>query len=104
MNKVKKRIITGAGVPNNNAKVLAKANPRAYYDYAFQTVTYSDQGNLLQRFLSLPIPKCFLYGSQNRHLSYLARLRESDCAVIEIPNANHFLFYDAPNHCATRAT
>jgi pimeloyl-ACP methyl ester carboxylesterase len=80
--------------------VLAKANPRAYYDYAFQTVTYSDQGNLLQRFLSLPIPKCFLYGSQNRHLSYLARLRESDCAVIEIPDANHFLFYDAPAHYA----
>ena len=80
--------------------VLAKANPRAYYDYAFQTVTYSDQGNLLQRFLSLPIPKCFLYGSENRHLSYLAQIRESDCAMIEIPNANHFLFYDAPNHYA----
>lgn len=80
--------------------VLAKANPRAYYDYAFQTVEYSDHGNLLQRFLSLPIPKCFLYGSENRHLSYLAQIRESDCAVIEIPNANHFLFYDAPDHYA----
>ena len=77
--------------------VLARANPRAYYDYAFQTVEYSDKGNLLQRFLSLPIPKCFLYGSENRHLSYLQRLRESDCTVVEIPNANHFLFYDAPN-------
>jgi pimeloyl-ACP methyl ester carboxylesterase len=80
--------------------VLARANPRAYYDYAFQTVEYSDNGNLLQRFLSLPIPKCFLYGSENRHLSYLQRLRESDCTVIEIPNANHFLFYDAPNDYA----
>lgn len=80
--------------------VLSKANPRAYYDYAFQTVTYSDQGNLLQRFLELPIPTCFLYGSENRHLSYLARIRESNCAVVEIPNANHFLFYDAPDHYA----
>jgi pimeloyl-ACP methyl ester carboxylesterase len=81
--------------------VLAKANPRAYYDYAFQTVEYSDKGNLLQRFLSLPLPKCFLYGSENRHLLYLPRLRESDCTVIEIPNANHFLFYDAPNYYAS---
>ncbi|MBZ5490372.1 MAG: alpha/beta hydrolase [Acidobacteriia bacterium] len=81
-------------------KVLAKANPRAYYDYAFQTVEYSDHGNLLQRFLGLPIPTYFLYGSENRHLSYLQRLRESDCTVIEIPNANHFLFYDAPNQYA----
>lgn len=80
--------------------VLAKANPRAYYDFAFQTVEYSDNGNLLQRFLNLPVPKCFLYGSENRHLSYLSQIRESDCTIIEIPNANHFLFYDAPNHYA----
>lgn len=80
--------------------VLAKASPRAYYDFAFQTVEYSDTGNLLQRFLGLPRPKCFLYGSENRHLSYLSRIRESDCPVIEIPDANHFLFYDAPEHYA----
>jgi len=81
-------------------RVLAKANPRAYYDYAFQTVEYSDKGNLLQRFMMLPIPKAFLYGSENRHLTYLQRLRETDCTVIEVPNANHFLFYDAPRHYA----
>lgn len=80
--------------------VLAKADPRAYYDYAFQTAEYSDHGNLLQRFLSLPVPTCFLYGSENRHLSYLQQIRESDCTIIEIPDANHFLFYDAPNHYA----
>ncbi len=80
--------------------VLAKASPRAYYDFAFQTVKYSDEGRLLERFLSLPIPKCFLYGSENRHLSYLQRLRDSDCTMIEVPNANHFLFYDAPEHYA----
>ena len=80
--------------------VLEKANPRAYYDYAFQTVEYSDRGDLLDRFLSLPVPRCFVYGSENRHLSYLQRLRESECSVIEIPNAGHFLFYDEPNRYA----
>jgi alpha-beta hydrolase superfamily lysophospholipase len=25
-------------------------------------------------------------------------LRESECIVIELPRANHFLFYDQPNH------
>jgi pimeloyl-ACP methyl ester carboxylesterase len=79
-------------------QVLEKANPRAYYDYAFQTVEYSDHGNLLERFLNLPLPKCFLYGSENRHLSYLRRLRESDVTVIEIANAGHFLFYDDANN------
>jgi pimeloyl-ACP methyl ester carboxylesterase len=85
-------------------QVLKKANSRAYYDYAFQTVEYSDHGHLLQRFLNLPVPKCFLYGSENRHLSYLPRLRasewESECTVIEIPDAGHFLFYDEPNRYA----
>jgi pimeloyl-ACP methyl ester carboxylesterase len=89
----------GRGVAQH-LRVLEKANPRAYYDYAFQTVEYSDHGNLLERFLSLQIAKCFLYGSENRHLSYLQRLLESQCVVIEIPNAGHFLFYDQPNHYA----
>ena len=90
---------TGLGFARH-LRVREKANPRAYYDYPFQTVEYSDHGNLLDRFLSLPAPKCFLYGSQNRHLSYLQRLRESECIVIELPHANHFLFYDQPNRNA----
>jgi len=81
-------------------RVLERANPRAYYDYAFQTVEYSDHGNLLERFLSLPVPICFLYGSENRHLSYLQRILGSECTVMEIPNAGHFLFYDEPNYYA----
>jgi pimeloyl-ACP methyl ester carboxylesterase len=75
-------------VSARNLQVPEKANPRAYYDYSFQTVEYSDRGNLLDRFLSLPAPKCFLYGSQNCHLSYLQRLRESECGGVEVPNAN----------------
>jgi pimeloyl-ACP methyl ester carboxylesterase len=53
---------------------------------------------LLERFRNLPVPKCFLYGSENRHLSYLQPLRESESPVIEIANAGHFLFYDDPNN------
>jgi len=89
----------GRGIAQH-LRVLEQANPRAYYDYAFPTVEYSDRGDLLDRFLSLPVPRCFVYGSENRHLSYLQRLRESECSVIEIPNAGHFLFYDEPNRYA----
>jgi pimeloyl-ACP methyl ester carboxylesterase len=97
-----KRALTARGGRGfaQHLRVLEKANPRAYYDYAFQTVEYSDRGNLLERFLSLSVPRCFLYGSENRHLSYLPRILQSDCTVVEIPNANHFFFYDQPNHYA----
>jgi pimeloyl-ACP methyl ester carboxylesterase len=87
----------GRGIAQH-LRVLEKANSRAYYDYAFQTVEYSDRGDLLDRFLSLPVPTCFVYGSENRQLSYLRRLTESECIVVEIANSGHFVFYDEPNY------
>jgi pimeloyl-ACP methyl ester carboxylesterase len=95
--QIKKELSAKAGRGfAQHLRVLHQANPRAYYDYAFQTVEYSDRGNLLERFLNLPVPRCFLYGAANRQLSYLQRLVRSECAVIETPNADHFLFYDQP--------
>jgi pimeloyl-ACP methyl ester carboxylesterase len=81
--------------------VLSVANPKAYYDYSFQTVDYSHNGKLLDRFMRLKIPTRFIYGSENSGLSYLPRLRDNGCDVVEIPNANHFLFYDNPRAFAT---
>ena len=86
--------------PAKHLEVLAFANPRAYYDFSFQTVTYSDEGGLLDRFVALPTRCHFVYGSMNRHLSYLSRLRRSACVVTEIEGAGHFLFYDAPERFA----
>jgi pimeloyl-ACP methyl ester carboxylesterase len=59
-------------------------------------VRESDSGHLLDEFIELPVPRLFLYGEANRHLSYLSRLRESDTEVCEIPKSGHFLFYDNP--------
>jgi pimeloyl-ACP methyl ester carboxylesterase len=69
---------------------------RAYHAYSFQTVAESDSGVLLDEFLALRIPRLFLYGEANRHLSYLHRLRSSDVGVVEVPDSGHFLFYDNP--------
>ena len=85
----------GAGFANH-LKVLEAAKSRSYYAYSFQTVAYSDGGGLLDRFLNLPVPIFFFYGSENRHLSYLPTLRNSRCTLIEFEGANHFLFYDVP--------
>jgi pimeloyl-ACP methyl ester carboxylesterase len=69
---------------------------RAYYSYSFQTVQESDSGHLLEEFINLRVPRMFLYGDANRHLSYLSRLRQSDTEVCEIAHSGHFLFYDNP--------
>lgn len=69
---------------------------RAYHRYSRQTVSESDSGLLLDQFLNIPVPRLFLYGDTNRHLSYLPRLRDSDVEMCEIPDSGHFLFYDNP--------
>lgn len=69
---------------------------RAYHSYSSHTVKESDSGTLLEEFLRIPVPRLFLHGDANRHLSYLPRLRDSDVAVREIPGGGHFLFYDNP--------
>lgn len=69
---------------------------RAYRSYSFETVAESDSGRLLEEFLLLPVPRLFLYGEENRSLSYLPRLRQSEVEVREVAGSAHFLFYDNP--------
>jgi len=69
---------------------------RAYHAYSFQTVKESDAGQLMTEFMSLDLPRLFLYGERNKTLSYLPALRDSDIQVAEIASAGHFLFYDNP--------
>lgn len=75
--------------------VALNIDVRAYHTYSFETVAESDSGQLLEEFVGLPVPRLFLYGERNRHLSYLERLR-SDVQVVEIGDSGHFLFYDNP--------
>jgi pimeloyl-ACP methyl ester carboxylesterase len=69
---------------------------RGYHAYSFETVDESDSGRLLDEFLALPVPRLFLYGEENKGLSYLPRLRASEVRVREIPLSAHFIFYDNP--------
>lgn len=71
-------------------------NIKSYYNYSFQTVAYSATGDLLTQFMALKIPKIFIYGEENSSLSYLPMLRENNVNVKEIPDSNHFVFYDNP--------
>jgi pimeloyl-ACP methyl ester carboxylesterase len=75
---------------------LERASAKAYFEYSPSLVAYSDHGNLIQRYIDLKIPKLFVYGSENRRLSYLPRLKEHGCELNEIPRSGHFPFHDNP--------
>lgn len=78
------------------AESLREVSERAFYDYSRSVVAHSDRGDLLLCFLSLNIPRLFLYGSASRHLSYLPRLRSGGC-VVEVPSSGHWPMYDNPS-------
>ena len=81
---------------NEYSRTLHYASEKACHDYALPLVEYSDNGNLIHRFIELKIPKLFLYGSENQGLSYLPELKDCNCQLIEIPNSGHFPFHDNP--------
>jgi pimeloyl-ACP methyl ester carboxylesterase len=61
-------------------------------------VDLSDHGDLLQRFVALPVPRMFLFGEQNRRLTYLPTLAEGGVELAEIPDSGHWPMYsNAPD-------
>ncbi|HYC83831.1 MAG TPA: hypothetical protein VEB86_01360, partial [Chryseosolibacter sp.] len=85
---------TGYHIIANNLQL--NTNVKSYFNYTFQTVKYSATGELLHQYLTMEIPRLFIYGDENSSLSYLPKLRQHGMDVKEISGSNHFVFYDNP--------
>lgn len=59
-------------------------------------VRLSDKGDLLEMFLGLNCPKMFMFGEENRGLSYLRRLEKGAVELAQIPESGHFPMYSNP--------
>lgn len=59
-------------------------------------VELSDNGDLMNKFLGLPCPKMFMYGEQNRSLSYLNHIGTNGVRLAEVPKCGHFPMYSNP--------
>lgn len=73
-----------------------KVRPAAVRGIFQSMVDLSDNAGLMDRFLGLPCPKMFLYGDQNRHLSYLNHIADHGVHLAEIPDCGHFPMYSNP--------
>jgi pimeloyl-ACP methyl ester carboxylesterase len=98
LDEVKQQFATA---PHQGTRLWAQelgrqGSSRAFYDYAVSMVDRSDNEDLLAMFEGLPIPKLFVYGSANNHLSHLSRLKLSDASVIEAPYSGHWPHIDNP--------
>ncbi len=85
-----------------SAEALMKYDPqKAMYDFSPSLVKYSDNGELIEKFASLEMPKCFIHGSENNGLSYIPEIKQKGIPVYEISNSNHFPQYDNPGEYHT---
>lgn len=92
--EMKKNGNTGYHIIANNLEL--NTNIKSYYNYSFQTVEYSATGKLLEQFITMKIPRIFIYGDENKHLSYIPKLINNGMNIKSISGSNHFIFYDNP--------
>ncbi|KAL5360158.1 alpha/beta-hydrolase [Aspergillus floccosus] len=59
-------------------------------------VRLSDEEDLLGMFLALPCSKMFMFGEENRELSYLPRLEKEGVQLAMIMESGHFPMYSNP--------
>ncbi len=82
--------------PLYSAGLKHKVRPEAVQGIFTSMVSLSDHGNLMDKFLSLPCPKMFMYGEQKRTLSYLSYIESKGVRLSEIPECGHFPMYANP--------
>ncbi len=78
------------------AQLRQLVTSRAFYDYAHAIVRHSDHDPLLAWFVELPLPRLFVYGAENRGLSYIPTLASTGVPLHEVPESNHFPVWSNP--------
>lgn len=73
-----------------------KVHPEAVAPIFRSMVSLSDSGKLLEKFVQLPCPTMFVYGSDSRSLSYIGTLKRHGVRLAEIPHSGHFPMYANP--------
>ena len=87
--------------PEYGSALYAATLPMKVQDTSYEPiftcmVALSDTAPLMEMFTGLACPSAFIYGEQNRHLSYLGDLPNQGIEVIEIPCSGHFPMYSNP--------
>lgn len=82
--------------PLYSASLKHKVRAEAVEGIFSSMVSLSDHGELMDKFVSLPCPKMFMYGEQNREFSYLSYIKSKGVRLSEISECGHFPMYSNP--------
>ncbi len=78
------------------SRVLTTVDPHVVRAVFESMVDLSDNGDLLTKFTSLSMPRMFMHGEQNAHLSYLPELRRHGVDVVSTEHSGHWPMYSNP--------
>lgn len=67
----------------------------AFHKSAQSLVTWSDSGQLLEKYNRLPVRKVFVFGDRNKEMNVLSRLNPNETLMIS--NSGHFSMNDSSN-------
>ncbi|RHZ62462.1 alpha/beta fold hydrolase [Aspergillus thermomutatus] len=84
------------GGPLYASTLRARVRPGAVRAIFESMVELSDKEDLLGMFVGLPCPKMFMFGEENRGLSYLGRLAKEGVELAQITESGHFPMYSNP--------
>lgn len=68
----------------------------AFFDYCRSIVGYSDDRSLLDSFIGLTVPRLYVHGSCNSHISHVPRLVEAGVRVRSVSDSDHFPAHSNP--------
>jgi len=78
------------------SRVLTTVSPHVVRPVFESMVDLSDNGDLFAKFTGLPMPRMFMHGEQNSHLTYLPALGERGVRVESIEHSGHWPMYSNP--------
>ena len=82
--------------------LLYKMRPEAAAPIFRSMVEHSENDELMAKFTGLSCAKMFVYGDQNRSLSYLGTLMKRGVQLAEIEHSGHWPMYANPSALWTR--
>lgn len=84
------------GLKNYYQNIL-RAYPRALYLSSVSLVKESCEGHLGQRFLALPVQKCYVFGEKSINLMTKSFLDQHNISYFVVPESGHFMMDDQPS-------
>lgn len=84
------------GLPEAAAVLGENVQAPAFFDYCRSLVGYCDHSPLLEAFCAVDVPRLYVYGAHNAHISHVPVLETRGVRIERVPDSGHFPMLSNP--------